>query len=133
MKYPTSEQIIEINKLSLEKIKTKKADKHQVASYSKIDKVLNICKDLKGDIYDKAGCLLKGLIQNHPFESGNRRTAFIVTKEFLIDNNFVLKVENSGKEARTLIGIREGYYSDNEIKNWLKIGKIRKFKRFEDD
>ena len=28
-----------------------------------------------------------------------------------------------------MLGIREGFYEDKEIKEWIKNGKIRKFKR----
>ena len=31
--------------------------------------------------------------------------------------------------AKVMTGIREGYYSDDEIVGWLKNGKIREFKR----
>lgn len=80
--------------------------------------------------YDKATCLLKNLIQKHPFASGNRRTAFSVTERFLINNNFEIKISNEAINAATLTGIREGYYSDEEIKEWLKTGRIREFKRW---
>jgi len=31
--------------------------------------------------------------------------------------------------VKVMIGIRENYYSQNEIKEWIKNGKIKKFKR----
>ncbi len=36
---------------------------------------------------------------------------------------------NNIKNSKIMIGIRENYYSNNEIKNWIKNGKIRKFER----
>lgn len=129
IKYPKTKDIIEINKVLLEKIKVKKADKHQTLNHQKIDKIINNCKEEKGDTYDKAVCLIKGITQGHPFASGNRRTAFGVTKHFLEDNKLRIEVENSGKESKTLQGIRENYYKDDEIKEWLKGKGIRKFTR----
>lgn len=87
------------------------------------------CEEYEGDIFDKAVILLKGLIQKHPFASGNRRTAFIVTKYFLQINNKKFGIKDQEKQARVMQGIRERYYSDNEIKEWIKNGKIREFKR----
>ncbi|MEK6867859.1 MAG: hypothetical protein AABX98_03495, partial [Nanoarchaeota archaeon] len=70
-----------------------------------------------------------GLVQKHPFASGNRRTALIVTKYFLLENNQKFFVEDQPKQARVMQGIRENYYSHEEVKEWLKNGKIREFKR----
>ena len=127
--YPTPEKIIEINKIVLNRIKVKKADKPEILSYTALIETIEICKNKKGDIYDKAVCLLKGITQRHPFASGNRRTAFVVTEDFLIENKKEAKFQNSEKEAKVFKGIREGYYSDQEITDWIKDGEIREFKR----
>jgi len=127
--YPSIEKIIEYNLLVLDLIKVKKADSPKVLSVTKIKEVLDECQKLKGDIYDKAVVLLKGLVQKHPFASGNRRTAFVVTKEFLLSNNEKFKIEDDPHYAKVLLGIRENYYSDQEIKEWIQNGKIKKFTR----
>jgi len=129
LRYPKIEEIIDFNKKILEKIKVKKKDKVGLMSYSKLVEIRDSCKTTKGDIYDKAVCLLKNLIQKHPFESGNRRTAFGITKKFILENMGKFGVKNSEKDAKVLQGIREGYYEDYEIKKWLKEGVIREFKR----
>ncbi len=87
MYYPTIERVIEYNLLALSLLKVKKADKAAILSKSKLSAVIHTCQEEKGNIYDKAIMLLKGIIQQHPFASGNRRTAFITTKDFLITNN----------------------------------------------
>ena len=121
--------MIEFNLLALSLIKTKKADKSEVLSYSKIMEVVTGCEDLEGDIYDKAAYLLKKMIKQHAFASGNRRTAFIITKYFLLSNDAEFKIEDNPDYARIMTGIRENYYADAEIKNWIQHGKIREFKR----
>ena len=83
IRYPTVERVIEYNVLAISLIKVKKGDKAQVLSRERIEGIIEGCKEIDGDIYDKATYLLKSLIRLHPFASGNRRTAFIVTKEFL--------------------------------------------------
>lgn len=127
--YPSVEKIIEFNLLSLSVIKVKKSDSSRVLSRAKISAVLGICKESRGDLFDKAVVLLKGLVQAHAFASGNRRTAFLVMKYFLVLNNQRTGVEDKPENAKVLLGIRENYYSDREIKEWIKYGKIREFKR----
>jgi len=127
--YPSPERIIEYNLLILNIIKAKKADKAEVLSYKKIADIVEGCKNLKGDIYDKAVFLLKNLIQKHPFSSGNRRTAFIVTKEFVLKNKGKFNIKDDPEQARIMLGIRENFYTDLEIKEWIKNGKIKEFKR----
>jgi len=127
--YPTIEKIIEYNIIVLNLIKVKKADKPEVLSRQKINETLEECMKTEGNIYDKAVILLKGLIQKHPFASGNRRTAFIVTKDFIISNNEKFKIKDDPKYAKVMLGIREDYYQDKEIMGWIKDGKIRQFKR----
>jgi|SRR3989344_2228284 len=126
---PSPEKIIEFNLLALELIRVKKADQPKVLSKAKIMQVLGDCAQTNGDVYEKAGVLLKGLVQKHPFASGNRRTAFIATKYFLETNNAKISVEDNPLNAKVMLGIRENYYSDGEIKEWIKNGKIKEFKR----
>ena len=127
--YPTPEKIIEYNLLVLSIIKVKKADKPKVLSRSKIVDVIEDCKNLDGDIYDRAVFLMKSLVQKHPFASGNRRTAFIVTKDFLIANHSMFNIKDDPRYARVMVGVRERFYKDEEIKQWILAGEIREFKR----
>lgn len=129
VKLPTTEKIIEFNMLALELIKVKKADQPKVLSKAKIIEIVQDCEKSGGGIYDKAVVLLKGIVQKHPFASGNRRTAFITAKYFLEANNTKIAVEDNPANAKVMLGIREGYYSDEEIKEWIKNGKIREFRR----
>jgi len=101
--YPTPEEIIEYNILVLNILKVKKADKHGVLNYGKIVEVIEGCKNLQGNIYDKAVFLLKCSVQKHPFASGNRRTALIVIKKFLLSNNSRFGIKDDPKYAKVLI------------------------------
>lgn len=127
--YPSVDKIVEFNLLILNVIKVKKSDSPKVLSREKISSIVEASRKTKGDLYDKAVVLLRGIIQKHPFASGNRRTAFIVAKYFLVMNNRRLGVKDNPKNAKVMLGIREGYYSNAEIKEWLKNGKIKEFKR----
>ena len=129
IKYPSAEKIIEYNFLILKLIKVKKADQPKVLSKSKILDAIEECEEQEGTIYDKATALLIGLIQKHPFASGNRRTAFVVVKDFLLLNNARFHVKDEPKQAKVMQGIRENFYTMEEIKEWIKNGEIREFKR----
>ena len=127
--YPSVDDIIEFNALMLSIIRVKKADQHKVLSVGKIAECIAEAEDCEGDLYDKAAVLMFMLVKNHPFASGNRRTAFITTKEFVLKNKGKFKIPNNSSNARVMIGIRERYYSNDKIKEWIKNGKIRKFER----
>jgi len=129
IKYLSAQEMIEFNVLALSLIKTKKADKSDVLSYTKIREVVDGCIQMEGDIYDKAAYLLKKMIKQHAFASGNRRTAFVITKHFLIINNAEFNITDNPDYARIMTGIRDNYYTDIEIKNWIQHGQIREFKR----
>ncbi len=127
--YPEAEKIIEYNKILLKEIKIKKADQPKILSFLRLEEAIKNCKIIEGSIYDKAACLLKEIIQKHPFASGNRRTALFTALTFLKNNNADTDVKDNPEYAKILIGIREGFYRNKEISNWLKNGKIRKFER----
>ena len=127
--YPSVDDIIEFNALMLSIIRVKKADQHKVLSEGKIADCIEEAEDCEGDLYDKAAVLMFMLVKNHPFASGNRRTAFVTAKEFILKNKGKFKIPDDPLYARVMIGIRERYYSTEEIKEWIKNGKIRKFER----
>lgn len=129
IKYPSIEKIIGYNFLALTLIKVKRADQLEVLSYGKIKEILTACETKQGDLYNKAVVLLKGIVQKHPFASGNKRTAFITAKNFLLDNKGKLGVKEDPSCAKIMAAIRHDYYTDEELKGWLQHGQIRAFNR----
>ncbi|MEM3374179.1 MAG: type II toxin-antitoxin system death-on-curing family toxin [Candidatus Woesearchaeota archaeon] len=127
--YPSPELIIQFNALAITMFETKKADSSKLLSYTKLLEAIEKCKKTEGDIYDKAAVLLIELVKAHAFASGNRRTAFITTKDFIKKNKAKFNIKDDPTNAKILTGVREGYYKTNEIKEWIKNGKIRKFER----
>ncbi len=128
--YPSAERVIEFNILAITLISAKKADKAVVLSRAKLEAVLTLCREREGDIHDKAVVLLQGLVKQHVFASGNRRTAFLVTKEFLLVNKGKFGIpDDPAQVTNALRGIRENFYTHEEIKEWIKDGKIRPFRR----
>ena len=86
IKYQTPTNIIEINKKVLYLNRAKKADKHDLLSYSKLVNTIKKVKNKKGDLKKKASTLLKELTIGHVFASGDRRTAFLTTVYFIRSN-----------------------------------------------
>lgn len=127
--YLTDEDLEDFNVLVINLIKVKKADKAEILSKRKLSLVLQEVEDFEGDLYDKAAVLLSGLVKAHAFASGNRRTAFVATKEFVTLNKGKFKILDDPSYAKVMQGVRENYYSHSELKDWIKNGKIKKFER----
>lgn len=130
IKYFTTEIVTFLNQTALDLFPAKKGDKHKLASKPKLQQVLDDVKKLEtDDIYDKAVVLVKGITKTHAFVSGNRRTALLCVITFLGVNKMEFANPVLSYDRNIFIGIRENYYKDQEIKEWLKNGKIKKFKR----
>jgi death-on-curing family protein len=127
--YPTVEEIQYNNIIAIEMFRRSKHDQAKIISVSFIEKVIDAVKAVQGDLYDKAALLLLELTQIHAFESGNKRTAFLTTKKFVIKNGERFKIPDTESNVKIMIGIRESYYTMEEIKEWIKHGKIKAFRR----
>jgi len=119
--FPTVEEVVETNRRVLQKIRVHKADRHRVlmgeVGKEKIRKTLEDAQSTRGDIYDKAAVILVGIVRGHPFESGNRRTAYTVAVDFLESNGF--PVANT-YDVSLIKGIRNGTHKKVDIASWLK-------------
>ncbi len=129
IKYPSVERIIEFNILAITLIPAKKSDKAEVLSKTKLYEAVEETEEQEGDVYDKAAVLLRGLVKKHAFASANRRTAFITTKDFVLSNKGKFRIPDDIGQVPVMQGIREDFYSSEEIKEWIKNGTIRQFKR----
>ncbi|AQL43285.1 hypothetical protein BV210_11530 [Halorientalis sp. IM1011] len=73
--------------------------------------------------YFRAACLLRQLITMHLFEDGNKRTAWVTTREYLSRLDEV-PAERGPTSERVLKRIRR--YDVGEIAEWLEKGEIDK-------
>jgi prophage maintenance system killer protein len=126
---PSVEEIQYYNTIAIEMFRKSKHDEAKIINVSYIEKAIEKVKNKQGNLYDKAALMLYELTQIHAFESGNNRTAFLTTKKFVIKNEGKFKIPDSTNNVKVMIGIRENYYSLNEIKEWIKNGKIKEFRR----
>ena len=129
LNYPTVEEIQYFNTIAIEMFRKSKHDEAKTISVSYIEKAIEKVKNKRGNLYDKAALMLYELTRIHAFESGNKRTAFLATKKFVIKNEGKFNIPDLTDNVKVMIGIRENYYSLNEIKEWIKNGKIKEFRR----
>ena len=71
------------------------------------------------DIARLAASLAIGIAKNHPFVDGNKRTALVATRTFIILNGFELKASQQEKYL-TFLSLAEGSISEDELAVWLR-------------
>ena len=64
-----------------------------------------------------------GIAKNHPFIDGNKRTALVVARTFLLLNEFSLNASQEEKYL-TFLKLAEGNLSEEELAAWIR-EKIR--------
>jgi len=78
--------------------------------------------DLHPTLYDKAAAYMFHLTKNHPFNDGNKRTAYFVTLLFLKANHVPIRFEKEQLEA-VVVSTAEGRLSKEQISSFLSISK----------
>jgi len=101
--YPTVDEIQYYNTIAIEMFRKSKQDKAKTISVSYIKKAINITKMNPGDIYDKAARLLIELTRIHAFESGNKRTAFLTTKKFVLKNEGKFNIPDTVNNVKVML------------------------------
>ena len=64
-----------------------------------------------------AAAYTTGIVRNHPFVDGNKRTAFLVAVEFLFNNGY--RLANLGGEVEAMISLAEGSMSEADFAAFL--------------
>ena len=75
--------------------------------------------DLYETIFDKAGQLCFGLIKNHPFIDGNKRTAIHALLVFLELNKIEISLTED-ELYKVVIAVAENSMNNKDLVNWLK-------------
>ena len=76
-------------------------------------------QDLYPTIWLKAAALLHSLVKNHPFDDGNKRTAYYSTKRFLLLNGWVL-FSNTNDTVKFMVSVDVKNLTLDEIVEWLR-------------
>lgn len=80
-------------------------------------------EDAYPTVFDKAAALFESLAKNHPFQNGNKRTAFASMVYFLYLNGFAFKMDQQLAENFT-VDMVNGEYSFLEIRDVLEENSI---------
>jgi death-on-curing protein len=76
-------------------------------------------KELYPTVWKKASALLQSLVKNHPFDDGNKRTAYYSTKRFLRINGYILHTSLRGILI-FMVSVDIKNLSIDQIGSWLK-------------
>ncbi len=71
------------------------------------------------DLIRQASTLCFGLIKNHPWEGGNKRTATFLTNLFLKRNGWRLET-NTSEIVEMVLAVESDKWKVDEIENWLR-------------
>lgn len=71
------------------------------------------------DIAALAASLAFGIAKNHPFIDGNKRTALVVSRTFLLLNGFDIKATQEDKYL-TFLKLAEGNLTQDELAEWFR-------------
>lgn len=71
------------------------------------------------DIVRQSATLLFGLVKNHPWHGGNKRTATALTDSFLYRNGLGLKA-SLGEVIELTLNIESDAWKIDEIENWIR-------------
>jgi death-on-curing family protein len=71
------------------------------------------------DIARFAAAYAFGIVKNHPFLDGNKRTGYVVMETFIILNGYSLTATFTDKYA-TFLALAEGNLSEDELDVWLR-------------
>ena len=92
---------------------------------SALDRPRNLAGYGMPTVFDLAAAYALGIMQNHPFIDGNKRTGFLVAYVFLALNGWkLIAAEASAVEAA--LALASGRMSEAEFAGWLKAQSVRR-------
>ena len=71
------------------------------------------------DVIDMAAAYLVGIVRNHPFVDGNKRTGFLASVLFLEINGYRFTATEESA-AQAVIGLAAGRLNETEIAVWIR-------------
>ena len=76
------------------------------------------------DLAELAAAYIWGIVRNHPFVDGNKRTAYVVFRSFLMMNGWDLSATQDEKYDMSH-GIAAGTYSEIEVSEWIRFFMVK--------
>lgn len=115
VKYLTKEEIIRIH----EKIIEETGGTSGMLNEGLLDLTLDQMK-VSEDLIQKSIVLIFGIIQNHPFVDGNKRTGLECLDVFLDYNNKNFKIEDINEAEEMVLEIAKNEISKNKVRKWIE-------------
>lgn len=83
-----------------------------------------VCES-EADIARLAAAYAFGIAKNHPFVDGNKRTALVACRTFLVLNGYQLYASGADKYL-TFVSLAEGAITEEELTEWLRknVGRL---------
>jgi death-on-curing protein len=75
-------------------------------------------KELYPSAIDKAAAIFESIIINHPFVDGNKRSAYVLMRLILLDDNLDITASQTEK-YNFVVAASKGELRFEEIKDWL--------------
>ena len=82
-------------------------------------------KEMYPSLSEKAAAYLYHLAKNHPFNDGNKRTAYVATLAFLKANNASIKFKINDLES-VVVAVANGVIEKKELAIFFKNGTLPK-------
>jgi death-on-curing protein len=76
-------------------------------------------EDLYSGVVEKAATLGFGLVSNHPFLDGNKRTGYVATRIFLKLNGYDLAGRTDDKQD-AILSIASGKMNRSQFAHWIR-------------
>lgn len=73
----------------------------------------------ESDLFDLAAAYAFGLARNHPFVDGNKRTALVASRTFLLINGLGLAAPREDR-LRIFIALGAGEIGEGELATWFR-------------
>jgi death-on-curing protein len=123
IKYLTFQQVLEMHDAFIEKFGGLQGirDMNLLQSAIETPKAAMFGNDLYPTIYDKAAAYLYHIVQNHPFNDGNKCTGFGVVYLFLRANQVNITFEDESFES-LVVEVSKGKKAKEEISYFLEHG-----------
>ncbi|MFC1797212.1 type II toxin-antitoxin system death-on-curing family toxin [Pseudomonadota bacterium] len=73
----------------------------------------------KPDLYELAAAYTSGIVKNHPFVDGNKRTGFLAGASFL-ELNGVTLTASEPEATRIILGVASGVVIEAQLADWYR-------------
>ncbi len=86
---------------------------------SSLTRARNLLSDNTSDMFVLAAAYIHGIVRNHPFVDGNKRTGFVAGGIFLERNGKTLRVSEE-EAAAAMLALAEGTMKETALAVWLR-------------